>query len=117
MFIRCDSCGWEQDDFWSVGGWGPFNENRIKPLQETLEKGLNGEKIEIDINFAKDKEIEYEEIDGKAYVDFKEIIVLDLERLKRIVLNMTWPKYEDFKNDPNKECPQCGSSEDWSIEE
>ncbi|HUU88224.1 MAG TPA: hypothetical protein VMX17_10785 [Candidatus Glassbacteria bacterium] len=116
MFIRCNNCGWEQDDFWSIGGDSPFDDNTIKSLQSVLEKGLKGEKIEIDIIFAKDKQIEYEEIDGRAYVDFKEIIILDLERIKGIVLNMIWPTHESFKNDPNKECPQCGSSEDWNIE-
>ena len=114
-FIRCDNCSWSQDDFWSVEGLNPFHEDTIKQFRNALKKGLNGEKIEIDINFAQEKNIEYEEVNGKAYVDFKEIIVLDLERLKRIVLNMVWPTLEDFKKDPKQECPQCGSSEDWSI--
>jgi len=29
---------------------------------------------------------------------------------------MKWVTFEDFKADPNKKCPQCGSTEDLDID-
>jgi len=115
-FLHCHNCSWEQDDFWSINGWNPFHKSRIEALQNILRDGLNGKKTKLDLHFAEDIGIEYEEVDGAAYVDFKEMILWELDRIKRIVLNMTWFTEEDFRNDPNPICPQCGSSEDWDID-
>jgi len=115
-FLHCHNCSWEQDDFWSAEGWNPFCKSQIEDLRDTLRRGLKGEKIKLDAHFAKDLAIEHEVIDGTAYVDFKEMLVWELDRMKRKILNMTWFTESDFRNDPDPVCPQCGSSEDFDID-
>jgi hypothetical protein len=115
-YLRCDNCGWEQDDFWSEDGWSPFCESTIKNLKAIACMGLRGEKIQLDADFSEGLEIEHEIIDGVAYVDFKDQLIWELDLIKRNILNMTWYTEDEFRGDPNPVCPQCGSSEDFDID-
>ena len=115
-FVHCENCGWQQDDFWSAEGWNPFYESQIENFRDILRKGLKGEKIELDAHFVENAGIEHEIVDGTARIDFKEMLIWELDMMKKEILNMTWFTEDDFRNDPNPVCPQCGSSKDWDID-
>ena len=115
-YLHCHNCYWEQDDFWSEDGWNPFYKTNIDDLRNILREGLKGEKIKLDMYIAKDMNMDYEVVDGVAYIDFKDMLVWELDRMKNNILNMTWYTEAEFRGDPNPVCPQCGSSEDWSID-
>jgi len=115
-YLRCDNCGWEQDDFWSEDGWNPFYKTQIEDLRNILNKGLKGEKIKLDANLAEDLGVPHELVNRTAHIDFKEMLVWELDRIKNKILNMTWYTEAEFRGDPNPVCPQCGSSQDFNID-
>jgi hypothetical protein len=115
-YLHCENCDWQQDDFWSENGWNPFTDSSIDYFRDVLCRGLKGEKIKLDVWLVEERGIEHEVIDGIAHVDFKEMLVWELDRIKRKILNMTWYTEAEFRGDPNPVCPQCGSSEDFDID-
>ena len=123
-FISCDNCGWEQDDFWSVDGYNPLRKDIIEWWQEIFAKGMKCEKVQMDSHWAEGAGIPYEIetrlVDGKAtfvaMIDFRDMLVYELEHTSALIHNMEWPTHAHFDADELKACPQCGSDKDWDID-
>jgi hypothetical protein len=88
-YLHCHNCDWEQDDFYSIDGYNP-----AKSLADWNEI-LCGERLSERMNG-----------DGKT---FREAIAQDYEKFARRIRNMKWVTWEQWKAEPIKVCPKCGS--------
>ena len=113
-YLHCHSCDWGQDDFWDAEGYNPFDKGRIKWWREILIDGITGK--EIQLSFGSEFLLDHPDVPhtkgdhGDVLVDFRDFLALELEKAARSIKKMKWPTFEDYKNDPNKVCPKCGSS-------
>lgn len=96
-YIHCHTCSWSQDDFYSPDGYNP-----IKSLSNWND-ALFGPKL--DKQFSTDIMF----IRKHGAITTREVIALEYERYARNIRNMKWITWEDYKEDPNKKCPRCGS--------
>lgn len=89
-YLHCHSCGWGQDDFWTENGYNP-----ITWLYKNCKQDL----------FKIPNSITLENIEMKS----TEYVILELEKTIRVIKNMRYRTYEEFKNEnPNGLCPNCG---------
>jgi len=98
-FIHCHKCKWEQDDFYSEEGYNP-----AKYL-----KGWNIKLLSDDIDslFSMDKNF----LKKNGCVSNREVIAREYEKFANRIRKMRWITYEQWKKDPNKICPECGSKD------
>lgn len=104
-YLHCHSCGWQQDDFYdehynpaiSLSDW---NDNLFGEKRHKLDKQFTD-----DAFFVKEN----------GPITTREVIARAYEKYARRIRNIKWVTYEDFKNDPDKKCPECGS-EDLDID-
>jgi hypothetical protein len=100
-FVYCRNCDWEQDDCWSES-YNPFK--RLLDWQDRLlEKNLD-EKLD---GYFDKNALEEWGLVGKTWRDF---LINELTISQNRIKNMKWKTEKDFKNDPDKKCPKCGSS-------
>jgi hypothetical protein len=102
-YVHCHAkgCGWQQDDFYDVGynpavslsGW---NDYLFGPESSRLDK-----------QFASDSEF----VKREGAITTREIIAREYEKFAKRIREMKWMTWEDFKKDPNKVCPKCGSDD------
>ena len=101
MFVYCNACDWHQDDFYDQ------NYNPVKSLKD-WDDYLYGDKHDrLDEVFSDDPE--FVSMNGRIYT--RELIAREYQKYAKRIQNMRWMTYEDFKNDPDKKCPMCGSKE------
>lgn len=93
VYVHCHSCGWSQDDFYSMDGYNPTS------FLKSLNKDLCG-----DI----DRKIRVN--DGKTETTMRKYIAKMYEDYARRIRKMKWVTYDKFRNDPDKICPICGST-------
>ena len=97
MYIRCEKCGWSQDDFYDEGynpasSLGDLNEYLFGDKQNKLNS------------------IFPEKINGEV-MTYKDVIALEYQNYVFKISNMKWTTIKSFKNDPNPTYPNCGSHE------
>jgi hypothetical protein len=99
-YVHCHSCGWSQDDFYSVDGYNPawFLLFWMKELCSE----------NIDQSFSNDSEFLRENGD----ITTREVIAREFEEYAQRIRNMRWVTYEQWKKDPDRTiCPECGQEE------
>jgi hypothetical protein len=97
MYVHCHSCDWEQDDFYSPDGYNPAS--YLKQWNKQLFSD------EIDEQFTDDAQF----VKGSGKISLREVIAKLYESYALKIRSMKWITYKDFKNDPKKACPNCGS--------
>lgn len=104
MYVHCHSCPWQQDDFYDAGY------NPAKWLSEAFDRYLFGDKIN-----ELGKTIHCGEfVNGKPLrpdMTQQEFIARYYEQFGRHIREMKWTTVEQFYADPDKRCPECGSTE------
>jgi len=97
-FVHCHKCHWEQDDFYSPKGYNPahYLENWMKDLCLNPDEPFTGDS---------------QWIREHGAITYRELIAREFECYARKIRTMKWITYEDFKNEPNKVCPSCGSND------
>lgn len=111
-YAHCHNCGWSQDDFWSEwgSGWHPLHKDVVQNWINYLNDAINGQTtIAMDIDWAKEAGVAFEEVDGSAEVRILDFVAYELECKARNIREMHWLTEKEFKNDPNRCCPKCGS--------
>ena len=96
-YVHCHTYGWSQDDFYSVDGYNP-----AKSLKDWND-ALCGPKL--DKQFTDDAMFVRE----NGPLTMREVIAREYEKYAKRIRNMRWVTWEQFKNDPHKICPQCGT--------
>ena len=108
MFLHCE-CGWSQDDFWS---------SKYSPLENSCFNSLKKELLQGKIYLPNDQP--YPMMDGMTilhdekgfYIDSREYVSFNLERIAKRIKNMAVPTIEDWKKVQDTfKCPKCGKSE------
>ncbi len=95
MYVHCHNCKWEQDDFYSEKGYNPakflmsLNVDLLSPNIDEI----------IMVN------------DGKKKLTRREYVAKYYEEYAKRIRTMKWITYEQFKADPKKVCPVCGSDD------
>jgi hypothetical protein len=111
-FAHCHDCDFSQDDFWEVygNGWHPFRSDIVQDWIRHINDAIHGRKtISMDIWWAKDAGISYREVGGHAEINVLEYIAWELEHKAKNIRNMHWLTTKEFRDDPNRCCPKCGS--------
>lgn len=98
-YLHCHACSWSQDDFYDPSGYNPAK--YLADWDETL----FGEKL--DRQFTDDSE--FVRVNGP--ITTREVLAREYEKFARRIRGMRWVTYEQFKADPNKVCPKCGSDD------
>ena len=89
MFIYCDDCGWQQDDFWDT------NYNPIDSLNDWKNQLLKGD-LDEKPNWSRKKTL-------------REIILDDFSDSLNAVKNMKYRTLEELnEQNPEHKCPICG---------
>jgi hypothetical protein len=101
-FIYCDKCKWQQDDFWTER-YNPASSFYDTVKEDILRHRLN-EPLgnHFDSQFLKDSNLV-----GKTWRDY---FLWKVERIKSRILRMRWETEEQYRNDPDKRCPECGNT-------
>jgi len=102
-FVYCNNCNWCQDDFWSetynpldyLAGW------KFILLESDLDKSFAGENC-------MDPDTRHEDGSSKTRRD---ILAEQCERAAHHIRRMKWRTEEEFKNDSDPCCPECGSKD------
>ena len=111
-FLHCNNCTWQQDDFWETDGYNPFRKDILEYWVEIMKEGIAGERtIGMDSGWVKETGLASVMIDGQSHVNFRDYLAWELERKAKNIKKMNWVTWEDFKNDPDPVCPNCGSNE------
>jgi len=92
-FVHCHSCHWEQDDFYSKEGYNP-GKWLWNNLPQLVEKNL-------DDTFQTDN----------GPLTYREYIAGYFEKFARHIREMKWVTWEQWRAEPNKVCPKCGSDD------
>lgn len=100
-YVHCHSCSWEQDDFYHEGY------NPAKFLESWNEYLFGKKKDKLDEQFTNDKEF----VANKGAITTREVIAREYEKFAKRIRKMKWITENDFRKDPNKLCPECGSEE------
>ena len=87
LHIYCDTCGWNQDDFWDK------DYNPLKLLYNWEETLLDFDKLDT------------KSVGGRTY---REIIVDSCLEAARVIKDMTFLRPEDIIE--NIKCPECGNN-------
>lgn len=127
MYLRCDNCKWEQDDFWSYNfskreivrfltfKWlhRPFGYNPESVLMEDIAEWLPPRKVKMDYMAAKEKGFDTNEVHSWWFL--KEAF----KRYFKVRKTMKWKTFEKFKKDKEKGkafCPRCGNEKYWTTD-
>lgn len=104
-FIYCDSCGFQQDDFWHSGY------NPLRYLQEWITYILD---IDLEKQFSDCSEF----VAQNGPITIREVVARECEKAARNIREIKWRTFEEFEKDPEKKCPKCGASgrENWNID-
>lgn len=117
MYVHCRNCGFNQDDFWSVDYYNPFNDNSIKEFREVFKDGMNGKTVEMEIGEAEERGIWHTVNErNMAEVDFREYLAYRMEDMAGRLRNMYWITWDEFQADTAKECPACGCTDMLSVD-
>lgn len=107
MFLHCE-CGWSQDDFWSI---------EYSPLDNPCFNSLKKELLQGKIYLLVDKphpligNITVLHDENGFYVDSREYVAVQLERIARNIKGMAVPTIEDWEDiKENFRCPKCGKN-------
>ena len=116
MFVYCNDCNWQQDDFWSESYYptsnhsviddvllpGILDKDKRQILMEAGEADAIGLPYDPEIRNTNTKEV---------MVDFRAVVGMSLMNTAKRVMNMFWVTFEDFNADLNKQCPICNSTD------
>ena len=100
MYVRCNNCGWSQDDFWYWNWTWKFWKFRAfgyNPLQNFIDEirvWIKPRFINID--------------HGKAF-SWK-ILLKECFNILKNAKNMKWKTWNQYRKDSDKNCPKCGSN-------
>ena len=97
-YAHCHDCTWSQDDFYSLGGYNPAYS--LMHWMDSLVKGDIDEAFSDDPEFVKDN----------GNITMREVIACKFERYAKNIREMKWVTNGQFRNDPDKKCPNCGST-------
>lgn len=100
-YIHCHSCYWQQDDFYDE------HYNPAKSLSDWDDSLFGKNRGDLDEQFTDDAFF----LKERGPITTREVIAQYYERYAQRIRNMRWITYDDFKNDPDKRCPKCGSKE------
>ncbi len=99
-YVHCHSCKWSQDDFYHINGYNP------SLYLENWNRYIAGDKVnDIDKQFTTDPEF----LKENGPISTRELIAKEYEKYANNIREMKWFIYEQYKNEPNKICPKCGS--------
>ncbi len=88
-YIHCHKCSWSQDDFYDESGYNPAK------VLKNWNEALCSDKVN--------------KIFPGKIITYKEVIAQEYERKAKNIRNMKWTTFQQYKNDPNKQCPMCGN--------
>jgi len=100
-YLHCHNCDWEQDDFYSK------TYNPASSLTHWNDYLFGSRSNEIDRQFTDDSGF----LEEFGPLTIREVIARAFEKTAQDIRNMKWLTYEQWKDEPNKVCPKCGSSE------
>ena len=104
MYLYCNSCGWEQDDFYSSEGYNPANY-----LKDWMKQLCSND---VDKQFTDDAEFVRE----NGPISTREVIARELEKFAQRIREMKWITWEHWKKERDTAvCPKCGRR-DFSID-
>jgi hypothetical protein len=99
-YLHCHSCGWEQDDFYSVDYYNPVNS-----LKDWMSDLCNRD---IDAPFTNCASF----IAENGNLTLREVIAREFEKYADNIRNMKWVTSKQWERDKaNAVCPKCGSRE------
>ena len=101
-YLHCHSCDWQQDDFYSPEGYNP-----ARYLLSWNDVLCGDKRSRLNEQFSDDAEFVRE----NGPITTREVVAREYEKFARRIRSMKWVTYEDFKADPNKVCPECGSDD------
>lgn len=96
-YVHCHDCPWAQDDFYSIGGYNPAYS--LMHWMESLTRDNVDEQFSDDPEFLK----------RNGPITKREVIAREFERYAKNIREMKWITFDQYKNDPDKRCPKCGS--------
>jgi len=116
MFIYCNDCGWQQDDFWSEDYYPTRNYNVIENILLPGIRVKEKRQIKMPPPEADELDLPYDESSrdpatGLIDVDFRALVGIKLMRIAKTILAQYWVTYEDFMADIDKQCPICNSTD------
>jgi len=100
-YLHCHNCDWAQDDFYHKG----FNPASFLGHWDKYLFGARPD--EIDRQFTNDSNFLRE----FGSLTVREVIARDFEKFAQNIRKMKWITFEQWRDEPNKVCPKCGSSE------
>lgn len=102
MCIACQKCSWTQDYFWS-DEYHPFNNETFLSIKGMFELAV----ISPDTRVLNPKD------NGKniGSIDVFLHTACELKYMAELIEHMYWYTLEDFENDKDKKCPNCGCSQ------
>ena len=100
-YLHCHSCSWEQDDFYDE------SYNPAQYLMGWNESLFGDKKDKLDQLFTDDSQFLAE----NGPITTREVLAREYEKFARRIRTMKWVTYEEFKAEPHKVCPKCGSKD------
>lgn len=95
MYLRCNNCEWEQDDFWG------HHYNPLKSLQ-SWEKML----LEDDLD---EMFYDSDSVEDNENITKRQLLVNKVRQAANRIENMKYKTFSDFKNNNSDcTCPKCG---------
>lgn len=101
-YLHCHSCGWQQDDFWN---------KTYNPIRHLLNWESDLLTKNLDEQWTDDKNI----IKETGCKTWREIIVKNIENAAQSVREMLFRVQDDFNNNKDVRCPNCGNI-NWDID-
>ena len=111
-FVYCRKCDYQQE-FWSEG-WTPITGSSMKSDQEDLLASLKDKEKRVrhyDQNFVEESGVPQVEGAKAGTVRLQDAIAWDLKRRASWLEKQKWFTEQDFKDDPDPTCPECGGKE------
>ena len=106
MYIFCNYCDWEQDDFWGKESYTPLRKDIIDHLKMMLFE----DRIYFDLSFFRDGCLKPDGSDEKGhYVRGTTYVAWDLRRRADQIEIMQFRTIEEFENRGTDKwvCPKC----------
>ena len=116
MFIYCNDCGWQQDDFWSEDYYPTRNTDVIEGILLPAIRTKEKRQIRMPAEEADMLGLPYstetrDPATGMIIIDFKVSVGYELIRTAKKIMAQYWITYEDYMADIDKRCPICNSAD------
>ena len=100
-YVHCHTknCGWSQDDFYHE------DYNPAKYLESWNNYLFGKDSHRLDKQFSDDAQF----LKENGPITTREVLAREYEKFAKHIRTMKWVTWDQFRADPNKICPKCGS--------